>query len=301
MIIGTITQQLAARARSTTGWTSQHVRHVGEIFKQGRNPAARVYESIGSDCFLAVAPGWLNLGLWDGPGAEDEAEPACRRLVETMAAALPAGGVVVDIGNGLGTQDPVIADVVRPAQLVALNIAEWQLAAGRAQLAAAGVAPLVGDAVRLPLAAGTADGIISVEAAFHFRSRRAFFEECYRVLRPGGVVSISDIAVQRWPRSPAELIAGLTQLRVFGMRRDTAMTAQEIIEAARAAGLVDVEAKTCGDRVIAPALRLTAARLSHAPTAPAGHRTAARALLWQVELLWRRQIIDYLLLRAVRP
>jgi hypothetical protein len=24
-------------------------------------------------------------------------------------------------------------------------------------------------------------------------------------------------------------------------------------------------------------------------------------LLWQVELLWRRRIIDYLLVRAVRP
>jgi len=65
-----------------TGWTSQHVRHVGELFKQSRNPVARVYESIGSDCFLAIAPGWLNLGLWDGPGTEDEAEQACRRLVE---------------------------------------------------------------------------------------------------------------------------------------------------------------------------------------------------------------------------
>jgi hypothetical protein len=53
--------------------------------------------------------------------------------------------------------------------------------------------------------------------------------------------------------------------------------------------------------VIAPALRLTAARLSHAPTAPAGHRTVARMLLRQVELLWRRHVIDYLLLRAVRP
>jgi SAM-dependent methyltransferase len=301
MIIGTIMQQLVTRARSTTGWTNQHVRHVGEIFKQGRNPAARVYESIGSDCFLALAPGWLNLGLWDGPGSEDEAERACRRLVETMAAALPAGGVILDIGNGLGTQDPVIAGVLRPHRLVAVNIAEWQLAAGRDQLAAAAAAPVVGDAVRLPIAAGKADGIISVEAAFHFRSRSAFFEECYRVLRPGGVLSISDIAVQRWPRDPTELIAGLTQLRVFGMRRDTAMTAREIIEAARAAGLVDVEAKTCGDRVIAPALRLTAARLSHAPTAPAGHRTAARMLLRQVELLWRRHVIDYLLLRAVRP
>jgi hypothetical protein len=33
----------------------------------------------------------------------------------------------------------------------------------------------------------------------------------------------------------------------------------------------------------------------------AHHRAAARLLLWQVELLWRRQIIDYILLRAVRP
>jgi hypothetical protein len=30
-------------------------------------------------------------------------------------------------------------------------------------------------------------------------------------------------------------------------------------------------------------------------------QAAARLLLWQVNLLWRRQIIDYLLLRAVRP
>jgi cyclopropane fatty-acyl-phospholipid synthase-like methyltransferase len=153
----------------------------------------------------------------------------------------------------------------------------------------------------LPIAAGKADGIISVEAAFHFQSRRAFFDECYRVLRRGGVLSISDIVVQRWPRDPVELVAGVTQLRVFGMRRNAAMTVREIVEAARAAGLVDVEAETCGDRVIAPALRLTAARLSHATTAPTGHRTAARALLWQVELLWQRQIIDYLLLRATRP
>jgi SAM-dependent methyltransferase len=284
-----------------TGWTRQHVRHVGEIFKQSRNPAARVYESIGSDCFLAVAPGWLNLGLWEGPGSEDEAEQACRRLVKTMAAVLPVGGVTVDIGNGLGTQDPVIAEVVRPRRLLAVNIAEWQLAAGRDRLAAAAAAPVVGDAVRLPIATGTADGIISVEAAFHFRSRRAFFDECYRVLRPGGALSISDIATQRWPRDPAELVAGLTQLRVFGMRRNAAMAAGQIAETARASGLVDVEAKACGDRVIAPALRLTAARLSRAPAAPIWHRVAARLLLWQVELLWQHRIIDYLLLRAVRP
>ena len=122
------------------------------MIRQGRNPAARVYESIGSECFLALAPGWLNLGLWEGPGTEAEAEAACRRLVQTVASALPAGGVIVDVGNGLGTQDPLIAESFAPRRLVAVNIAEWQLAAGRDRLREAAAAPVAGDAARLPLA-----------------------------------------------------------------------------------------------------------------------------------------------------
>ncbi|HEY7362096.1 MAG TPA: class I SAM-dependent methyltransferase, partial [Streptosporangiaceae bacterium] len=199
------------------------------------------------------------------------------------------------------TQDPLIAVTAAPRRLVAVNIAEWQLAAGRDRLREAGAAPVAGDATRLPLAGGVADGLISVEAAFHFSSRRAFFAECHRVLRPGGVLSISDISTERWPRGPAELAAGLAQLRVFGLRPGAAMTAGQITAAAHAVGLVDVEVTRCGGRVIAPALRVIAARLSGSPSAPLGHQVAARVLLWQVELLWRHRIIDYLLLRATRP
>ena len=79
------------------------------------------------------------------------------------------------------------------------------------------------------------------------------------------------------------------------------MSAAQIAAAAAAAGLAEVEVTSCGDRVIAPALRLAAARLSSGPVAPAGHRAVARALLWQVQLLWQRRVIDYILLRAVRP
>ncbi len=292
---------MVARLVRSTGWTAQHVRHAGELLKQGSNPAARVYESIGADFFLAVAPGWLNLGLWEGPGSEDEAQEACQRLVRALASALPAGGVIADVGNGLGTQDPLIAEVTRPRRLVAVNITRWQLTAGRDRLREAAAAPVVGDAARMPIAGGKLDGVISVEAAFHFQSRKAFFDECYRVLRPGGVLSISDISVERWPASPAELVAGLTQLRVFGLRRSMAMTAGQIAAAARAAGLAEVTVTACGDKVIAPALRLTAARLARAAAAPVGQHAAARLLLRQVDLLWRRRIIDYLLVRAIRP
>jgi len=287
--------------RAAATWTPEQVRHIGEIFRQGPNPAARVYDSIGPDFFLAPAPGWLNLGLWTGAGEEAEAETACRRLVRTLASDLPSGGVIVDAGNGLGTQDPLIAGVARPRRLLAVNIAERQLAAGRPRLAEASATPVVGDAARLPFADGTADGIISVEAAFHFSSRRAFFGECHRVLRPGGVLTMSDVPAERWPRGPAELLSGLTQLRLFGLRRAAVMSARQIAAAAAAEGLADVRVTWCGDRVIAPALRLASARLAAAPAVPPGQLAVIRLLVRQAGLLWRHRMIDYILLRAVRP
>ena len=183
-----------------------------------------------------------------------------------------------------------------------MNITEWQLTAGKDRLRQAGAAPVAGDAARLPIAqARPWTGSSAWRQRSHFRSRKAFFAECYRVLRPGGVLSISDISAQRWPVTPAELLAGLTQLRVFGLRRTMAMTAEQIAAQARAAGLAEVQVRRCGERVIAPALRLTAQRLNNTTAAPAGQHAAARLLLWQVNLLWQRQIIDYLLLRAIRP
>jgi ubiquinone/menaquinone biosynthesis C-methylase UbiE len=288
----------------SAGWTSRHLRHITGIFRQDQNPAARVYESIGSDFFLAPAPGWLNLGLWEGPGSEAEADAACRRLVRAVAAALPQAGVILDVGNGLGTQDPVIVETLHPRRLVAVNITEWQLSAGRDRLHEAAALGVAGDATRLPVADRSIDGVISVEAAFHFRSRRAFFDECFRVLKPGGVLSISDIATERLPLGPLELLAGITQMRVFGLRPSAAMTADQIANAARAAGFAAVDVTVCGDLVIAPALQLIGHRLRATPAtpaAPAGQRTAARLLLSQAELLWRRRIIQYILLRAVRP
>ena len=71
--------------------TRANVRHIGALLRRGRNPAATVYDSIGSDFFLEPAPGWLNLGLWEGPGDESEAPRAVRRLVETLAGQLAAG------------------------------------------------------------------------------------------------------------------------------------------------------------------------------------------------------------------
>jgi hypothetical protein len=111
------------------GLTRANLRHLLGMFRLGTRPAVTVYKSLGTDFFLAPAPGWLNLGWWEGEGSEEEAPRAPERLVETLADPLPRGGAILDVANGLGAQDPVIARATAPRLLAAVNITEFQLRA----------------------------------------------------------------------------------------------------------------------------------------------------------------------------
>lgn len=284
------------------GWTGANLRHVASMLRYGSNPAATVYDSIGSDFFLALAPGWLNLGLWEGDGGDPtEAPIAVRRLVEEVARPLPLGGDVLDVGNGLGAQDPVIAAALRPRSLTALNITFGQLVAGRGRLRDAGARPVCGDAVRMPFADASFDGVLSVEAAFHFASRQAFFGEAFRVLRPGGVLSISDVPTMRYPDGPREALAALAMLRVWGLRVSSAAAPEQIARSVEAAGFADVRSRLIGDRVIDPALRFVRDRLDRDEDASSSLRLAARAMTAQASTLWERGLVDYLFLSARKP
>ena len=283
-------------------WTRENLRHAIAMLRYGANPAATVYDSIGPDFFLALAPGWLNLGLWEGDGSDpDEAPVAVRRLVERLAADLPSGDVL-DVANGLAAQDLVIAEVARPRSLTGVNITWSQLDAGRGRLRDAGARAVCADACRLPFVDGSFDGSISVEAAFHFSSRAAFFREVFRVLRPGGVLTMSDVPTLRRPHGLREAVAAVAMLRLWGLHPGAAASATQIVDAAATAGFVDVESELVGGHVIAPALRFVRDRIDAGGDGEGRSLAlAARTMLGQADVLWERGVLDYLLLRARKP
>jgi ubiquinone/menaquinone biosynthesis C-methylase UbiE len=54
-----------------------------------------------------------------------------------------------------------------------------------------------GDVMRVPLAGGCMDAVISQEALLHVPDKRAALAEAFRILRPGGVLSFTDWAEHR--------------------------------------------------------------------------------------------------------
>jgi SAM-dependent methyltransferase len=146
-------------------------------------------------------PFWRHFhwGLFADPEREDDSPEryfaAAEALTEAVLAAgeVADGARVLDVGCGFGgTLDHLRARAPR-CRLAGLNIDERQLRWARRLLAPAAPLPLVaGDGCRLPVAPGSVDHVLAVECIFHFPSRRAFFREAARVLRPGGTLALSD-------------------------------------------------------------------------------------------------------------
>ena len=157
-----------------------------------------------------VSPFWRHVhwGMYADPHTADDspeqylaaAEALTDRILEV--AGIVAGRRVLDVGCGFGGTLDHIRRRFAGCRLAGVNIDERQLGWARSLLAASGaeapgdlsgVGLVTADGCRLPVADRSVDHVLAVECLFHFPSRRAFFREAARVLRPGGTVAMSDV------------------------------------------------------------------------------------------------------------
>lgn len=173
-----------------------------------------------------VARAWgrnTHWGYWADPttanGSVDDfvaASEAMTRLVCDVAG-VRDGMSVLDVGCGFGGVVASLNDRFQDLKLTGLNIDPRQIARAQREVTPRGTNSIqfvVGDACALALPDASFDVVLAVECIFHFPSRVRFMREARRVLKPGGVLMISEYVAQVLTL-PLLAACGLANLRTI--------------------------------------------------------------------------------------
>jgi ubiquinone/menaquinone biosynthesis C-methylase UbiE len=267
--------------------------------------AVETFYSTGAENFGNFHGGYLNFGLWED-GSEDYLR-AAENLVLRIGTMLGLNSAshVLDVAPGMGPQDVLLYRRFGKPRIDALDATWKHVEHGRRRAREHGIENDVvfhhGSATAIPFADQTFSHVMSIEGPEHFNTRDRFFAEAYRVLKPGGVMALSDYTLGRPMQNALDrAVVGLT-CHVWKVPRANVWTTPEYRQRLAAHGFSRIEATEVGEHVIPGYYREQ--RRKEVRSELARIRGFVGGRLGQVidhALIWayRRRLVEYILVRA---
>jgi len=250
---------------------------------------------------------YLNLGYWETAQTLQEACQALAALIADTVKMVPQDQVL-DVGFGFADQDIFWANAYHPRHILGLNITASQVESARWRVSELQMTERIdlrlGSATQMPLDAESVDVVVALECAFHFHTRQHFFQEAFRVLRPGGRLAVADILPMPLAPGFVERLVQQFSWRLvaskFAVPRTNRYDREEYARRLKACGFKSVRVDSIREKVYEPLHRY----LARHPAPMEGLHPALRASLrWALKLnaatLYRG--FDYILAAAVKP
>jgi len=133
---------------------------------------------------------------------------------------------IVEVGSGRGGGLAYVCRNFHPVSSTGVDLEKSAVAFSNRVFSNERLKYIVGNAVKLPLAAESCDIVLNVESSHRYLSMKAFLSEVHRILKPEGYFLFTDFrSDHQWPE-----VKGLLQGARFEVLKETDIT-DNVLEA----------------------------------------------------------------------